>query len=72
MPKQQTQPIELVPVGAFIFLDRDVNPAEMFPNTSWEQYDNSLYITTEGKMHVDSQGRPTGTYKPLRCWIRRG
>lgn len=63
-------PIELVPVGAFIFLDRDVHPAELFEGTSWEIYENGLYITTEGQMHLDGNGRPTGDYTPLRCWIR--
>lgn len=63
-------PIQLVPVGSFIFLNRDLNPAELFQGTSWEIYENGLYITTEGQMHLDGNGRPTGDYVNLRCWIR--
>lgn len=66
----KTKSIELVPVGSFIFLDRDTNPAELFQGTSWEIYENGLYITTKEQLRLDDNGRPTGDYDKLRCWIR--
>lgn len=62
--------IELVPVGSFIFLDREINPAEEFPGTVWEEFTNELYITSEEEQSLDDEGRPVKPYDKVITWLR--
>lgn len=62
--------IELVPVGTFMFLDRRLNPAELFPGTSWEEYTNELYITSEEDQKLDEHGRPIKPFDKVITWLR--
>lgn len=62
--------IELVPVGCIIFMDRNDNPAEIFPGTMWEELINELYITSEEEQEIDDEGNPVKPYDKLISWLR--
>lgn len=61
---------QLVPVGSFLFLHKNLNPAEEWPGTSWEEYVNELYITSEEEQKLDDQGRPIKPYDNVITWLR--
>lgn len=62
--------IEMVPVGSVIFFDAEMNPAEEYPGTLWEELDNDLYITAEEKPTLGPDGQPTSPHTVLKCWQR--
>lgn len=62
--------IELAPIGTILFFDKDINPAEEFPGTMWEEMINDLYISSNQAQHIDSSGNPTGPYTKLIAWLR--
>lgn len=62
--------VELTPVGGIIFFDAEMNPAEEFPGTTWEELQNDLYITAEEKPTLGPDGQPIGPHTVLKCWQR--
>lgn len=63
--------VELVPVGAYIFLKTDTHPAELFPNTAWKPIKNDLYITSDTPQQLDPDtNEPTSSYTRCYVWLR--
>lgn len=62
--------IEMIPVGSITFFDNDLNPAEEWPGTTWEQVINDLYICGNDGDRLGPDGMPVGPHTVLRCWMR--